>query len=425
MKVVIAGGGIGGMTLALALIDVGITEIDLFESSPTVKELGVGINILPHAVRELTELGLLDSLSAVGIETAEWVLYSRHGQRIWGEPRGVTAGYHWQQFSIHRGQLLGILHHAVLSRLGPDRVHLGHHLRGFHQADNDAVSADFVDRATGETVARVEADMLVGCDGIHSEVRAALYPDEGPPEWNGTTMWRGVADGKSFLSGRTMIAAGFPGCTAVIYPISKRHEEEGRASINWVVSVRTADARPMPAQDWQHVADREQVLEAASALSLGFLDLPELVRRTAQIYQYPMVDRDPLPTWDFGSVTLLGDAAHPMYPTGANGASQAIIDARVLARELVLQPSVASAVAAYDAQRRPETAAVVEANRQGGPMRSLALVDQRAPYGFTALDEVITPEELAEMAAAYKRTAGFDIEALNSRASLSVRGSRE
>jgi 2-polyprenyl-6-methoxyphenol hydroxylase-like FAD-dependent oxidoreductase len=421
MKIAIVGGGIGGMALALALLDAGIRDVDIYESASAVKELGVGINILPHAVRELTELGLLDDLSSVGIPTAEWVLYSKHGQRIWREPRGVAAGYHWPQVSIHRGELLGVLYRAVRSRLGTDRVHTGHHLLRFGRHEGAEVWGDFVDRVTGEPVAHVEADVLVGCDGIHSVVRHALYPQEGPPQWNGITLWRGVTEGQPFLSGRTMIAAGSPDCSVVIYPISKRHEDQGRAWINWVANVRTAEGRPRAAQDWEHTVDRAQVLAALGAFRFDFLDVPALIQRTDVVYQYPMVDRDPLPTWDFGRVTLLGDAAHPMYPTGANGASQAIIDARVLARELAVQPSVEVALAAYDAQRRPATGAVVEANRQGGPMRPLALVEQRAPNGFTKLEDVISPHELAQIAEAYKQTAGFDAQMLNNRPSLSVR----
>ena len=198
-----------------------------------MKELGVGINVLPHAVRELAELGLLDDLTAVGIPTAEYVLYSKHGQRIWGEPRGLAAGYRWPQISIHRGELLGVLHRAVLDRLGPARVHTGHHLARFGQQDGK-VWGEFVDRQRGAAVGRVEADLLVGCDGVHSVVRQALYPNEGPPNWNGITMWRGVTEGKPYLTGRSMLMAGYSGRQLVVYPISKRLEDQGRALINWV-----------------------------------------------------------------------------------------------------------------------------------------------------------------------------------------------
>jgi 2-polyprenyl-6-methoxyphenol hydroxylase-like FAD-dependent oxidoreductase len=384
-----------------------------------VKELGVGINVLPHATRELTELGLLDALDAVGIPTAELAYYSKHGQRIWSEPRGFAAGYRWPQFSIHRGQLLRVLHRAVCARLGPARVHTGHHLSRFGQ-EADRVWADFVDRASGALRAHVEADVLVGCDGIHSVIRQALFPSEGPPKWNGMTMWRAVAEGAPFLSGRTMIMAGHFGRRMVVYPISRRHEAEGKALINWVAEFKNAPAQPMPTQAWEHTARLEDVIEPFTSFVFDFLDVPALIRGAATIYQYPMVDRDPLPTWHFGRVTLLGDAAHPMYPVGSNGASQAIVDARVLARELALQPSIKAAIAAYDAQRRPQTAGVVLANRQGGPERCLELVEQRAPDGFVDLDAVISRAELEEISRRYKRTAGFDPEILNNRPSLGV-----
>ena len=262
--------------------------------------------------------------------------------------------------------------------------------------------------------------MLVGCDGIHSVVRRALFPNEGPPKWNGMTMWRAVTEGAPFLSGRTMVMAGHFGRRIVVYPISRQHEAEGKALINWVAEFKNAPAQPMPTQGWEYTARREDVLAPFKPFVFDFLDVPTLIRGAATIYQYPMVDRDPLPTWNFGRVTLLGDAAHPMYPTGSNGASQAIIDARVLAQELALQPSIEAAIAAYDAQRRPQTAGVVLANRQGGPEKCLEIVEQRAPDGFVDLDTVISRAELEEIARSYKRTAGFDPEVLSNRPSLGV-----
>jgi 2-polyprenyl-6-methoxyphenol hydroxylase-like FAD-dependent oxidoreductase len=380
----------------------------------------VGINVLPHAVRELAELGLLHELTARGISTAELVYYSKLGQRIWAEPRGLVAGYRWPQLSIHRGELLGVLDRAVLARLGGERVLTGHQLVRFERGAA-GVRAWFLERASGRDVGPIEADLLVGCDGIHSVVRRSLYPDEGPPRWNGITMWRGLTASQPFLSGRTMIMAGYFGRRVVAYPISRPAEEQGRALINWVAEFKGAADQPMPAQDWEHAAKADDAVALLESFRFDFLDVPALVRGAAHIYQYPMVDRDPLPTWDFGRVTLLGDAAHPMYPVGSNGASQAIIDGRVLARELALQPSIERAVAAYDAARRPATEAVVLSNRQVGPERCMDLVEERAPGGFTDLDAVISQDELAAISRAYKRTAGFDPAALNSRPSLSVR----
>jgi 2-polyprenyl-6-methoxyphenol hydroxylase-like FAD-dependent oxidoreductase len=420
LKIAIAGGGIGGMAVALSLHDAGLHDLEIFETASGVKELGVGINVLPHATRELTELGLLDELYKAGIPTAELAYYSRRGQRIWAEPRGLAAGYKWPQFSIHRGELLGLLHRAVVQRLGAERVHTGHHLASFGQ-DGNGAWAEFVDRASGAPRGRAEADLLVGCDGVHSVVRRHFYPDEGPPRWNGITMWRAVTAGRPFLSGRTMIMAGHFARRIVVYPISRAHEERGEALLNWVAEFKVAEDQPEPERDWEHRARLEDVLAPFESYVFDFLDVPAMIRGAGAIYQYPMVDRDPLPTWNFGRVTLLGDAAHPMYPVGSNGASQAIIDGRILARELATASSIGAAVAAYDALRRPATAAVVLANRQVGPEKCMELVEQRAPGGFADLEQIISHAELEEIAHSYKRTAGFDPDVLNNRPSLSVR----
>jgi 2-polyprenyl-6-methoxyphenol hydroxylase-like FAD-dependent oxidoreductase len=421
VKIAIAGGGIGGMTLALALLAAGLDDVEVYESVPAIKELGVGINVLPHGARELAELGLLDELLAIGIPTTELVFYTQRGQRVWGEPRGRAAGYRWPQVSIHRGQLLGILHRAVAERLGPEHIHTGHHLARFGERRGGGVWADFVDRAIAVAVGRVEADLLVGCDGIHSVVRRTLYPNEGPPKWSGAALLRGVTLGQPFLSGRSMVYIVSGERRVVVYPIAKSEEARGRALINWVARFKTAADGATPEQDWGRTARAEEILGTFAAFVFDFLDVPALIRGAEVIYQYPLVDRDPLPTWDFGRVTLLGDAAHPMPPAGSNGAAQAILDARVLARELALQPSIEAAVTAYDVQRRPMTAAVVQANRQGAEVRLLYLVEERAPNGFTSLTDVVSPQELEEIFGAYQRTAGFDRDTLNNRPSLSVR----
>ena len=423
MKVAIIGGGIGGMSVALSLHAAGLEDVHIYESASAVRELGVGINILPHAVRELTELDLLDELSEVGVATADFTYFSRLGQPIWEEPLGIAAGYRWPQLSIHRGELLGVLHRAVVKRLGSRRIHTSHHLARFGAHSEGGIWAEFVERDTDRVIARAQADLLVGCDGIHSIVRRALYPDEGSLRWNGVTMWRGVSDGKPFLSGRSMINIGSSRQRAVVYPISNSRLRSARTAINWVATrkVSTSDMSP---QDWTYVAQREEVLGAFEDFRFEFLDVVNLIREAEVIYQYPMVDRDPLPSWDFGRVTLLGDAAHPMHPVGGNGASQAVLDARVLARELALQPTIEAAVTAYDSQRRPATAAVVQSNRRAGPHRCQDLVEERAPNGFEELSDVITRQELEEIADEYKRIGGFDVERLNNRPSLSLSSHR-
>jgi 5-methylphenazine-1-carboxylate 1-monooxygenase len=417
--ITVVGGGISGMSLALALHAVGIEEVDVYESAPAIRELGVGINVLPHAVRELAELGLLDELLQCAIATADYAYFTRRGQLIWQEPLGLAAGYRWPQLSIHRGQLLGVLHRAVVDRLGADRVHTGHHLARFDRHSEGGISAEFVEDETGRPVAHTQADLLVGCDGIHSTVRRALYPTEGPPRWNGVTMWRGVSVGDAFLSGRSMANIGSSRQRIVVYPISTLASRPGRAVINWVAT-RKVSTSEMPPQDWTLRAQREEVLGAFGDFSFDFLDAAQLIRQAKDIYQYPMVDRDPLPSWDFGRLTLLGDAAHPMHPVGGNGSSQAILDARVLAHELASRSDIDSAVRAYDHDRRPATAEVVRSNRRAGPHRCQDLVEELAPDGFETLSDVISRQELEDIAAEYKRVAGFDIERLNDRTSLAA-----
>ncbi|WP_020661485.1 flavin-dependent oxidoreductase [Amycolatopsis benzoatilytica] len=424
MKVVIVGGGIGGMSLALSLCAAGLADIDVYESAPAVRELGVGINVLPHAVRELAELGLQDELSRIGVPTADYTYYSRHGQQIWREPLGIAAGYRWPQLSIHRGELLGVLHRAVLKRLGPGRIHTNHQLSRFGNRDDGGIWAEFIGRDAAGVAARAEADLLVGCDGIHSTVRNALYPKGDPLRWNGVLMWRGVSQAAPFLSGRSMVNIGSSKRRTVVYPISLVPDQRNGSLINWVATCQVSTSG-MPPQDWTNLAERERVVETFADFTFDFLDVVQLIRDADVIYQYPMVDKDPLPSWNFGRTTLLGDAAHPMHPVGGNGASQAILDARVLARELASRQTIESALSAYDSQRRPATAAIAQSNRKAGPHRCQDLVEERAPDGFNDILDVMTRQELEGIADDYKLTTGSEIDRLNNRESLSVPSSVE
>ena len=422
MKIAIVGGGIGGMTLALALHDAGMDDVEVYESAPAVKELGVGINVMPHAVRELTELGLLDDLTAVGIPTAEFVLYSKHGQRIWGEPRGLAAGYRWPQFSIHRGELLGVLHRAVLDRLGPARVHTGHHLARFGQQDGK-VWGEFVDRQRGAAVGRVEADLLVGCDGIHSVVRQALYPNEGPPNWNGITMWRGVTEGKPYLTGRSMLMAGYSGRQLVVYPISKRLEDQGRALINWVAEVKTADGRPMPdAGLGPHRPPRGR----PRPVRLVRLRLPRRAGADPRGRGHSTSTR-----WWIGTRCRPGTSGGSR--SWATPPTRCTRSGRTGPRRRSSTPG--SWPASWRCSRRsrrrwrPTTPSVARPpppscwpTARDGPERPLGSRGGAGARRVRAyLDDVVSQEELEEIATAYKRTAGFDPETLNNRPSLSVR----
>lgn len=414
MRVIIVGGGIGGLATALYLHRSGI-ECDVYERSGGIRELGVGINTLPHAIKELAELGLLDELDRVGIRTKELIYQNRFGQTVWQEPRGTDAGYDFPQFSIHRGKLQGVLHQAVCDRIGENRVHTSHELVDFREAD-ERVTATFQFRDGDGGTVETEGDILVGADGIHSFVRKRFYPKEGPPSWNGIMLWRGAVEREPFLSGRSMIIAGGMSAKFVLYPISNETEDEGHQLINWAVAVKLGDgsAPPPRREDWNRTGNLDELLGHVRGLfRLDVLDPIELIRSTPEFFEYPMCDRDPLPRWTFGRVTLLGDAAHPMYPVGSNGASQAILDARCLSDMLEERPSAWEALQYYESERLPATTEIVRQNRGGGPERVIDVIEQRAPDGFSSIDDVASQTELEAIVRGYSQLAGFDREQVN------------
>ncbi|MFF7205944.1 flavin-dependent oxidoreductase [Streptomyces sp. NPDC008141] len=410
VDVLVAGAGIGGLTTALALHRAGI-RARLVEAAAELRPIGVGINLLPHAVEELTALGLGDALAQVAVPTAEMAHFDRHGNRIWSEPRGLAQGHRRPQYSLHRGELQALLYEAVRDRLGADAVRTGTALDGFEEHAEDAGGLRVTLRSTttgARTTERAEA--LVGADGLHSRVRALLHPGEQRlPLWNGVRMWRGTVRAEPFLGGRTMAVVG-SNATAklVVYPISRRAEERGEALLNWVCEVRVAEGGPVEGAAWNRTGRLADVLAHYADWKLDRLglDVPALLAATEEILEYPMADRDPLESWGRGRVTLLGDAAHPMYPIGSNGGSQAVLDARALARALTSAASVPSALRAYESERAPLTGELVRAMREMPADRLLRAVAERAPDGFERVEDVLTAEELASIDAAYRRTSG-------------------
>jgi 5-methylphenazine-1-carboxylate 1-monooxygenase len=408
-RCVVVGAGIGGLAAALSLHEVG-AEVELFDAVPEIRPLGVGINLLPHAVRELDALGLLGQLAEQSVAPGLLLYCTRRGQEIWREPRGLDAGYPWPQLSIHRGALQDVLLGAVRDRLGPGALHLGRRVARLEERGGRAV-------AVFEDGERAEADLVVAADGIHSAARAARYPDEGPLKWNGSLLWRGVAEIERVLDGHTMIWAGHPEQKFVGYPIADL--PGGRQAFNFIAELRRPGSDLATWQDWNRAGSLEDFLPAFADWHFGWLDVPSIVRAAPATFLFPMVDRDPVPRWTFGHTTLLGDAAHPMYPIGSNGASQAILDARVLAGCVRHHgDDLDAALARYEAVRGPATAAVVEANRGLGPELPMLLVEQRAPDGFDDIASVISPEEIAEVTEGYRRTAGFSLATLAQGVSL-------
>jgi 2-polyprenyl-6-methoxyphenol hydroxylase-like FAD-dependent oxidoreductase len=397
--ILIIGGGIGGLTLALELHRLGI-DCEVYESAPQINAVGVGINLLPHANRVLDDLGLLPALAATAVETKEAAFFNRFGQLIYREPLGKYAGYEWPQLSIHRGDLQQVLLDAVKARLGADKVHLGHHLAGFDQGA-DGVTARF---KQGKAI---QGRALIGCDGIHSVVRAQLYPNEGEPRYSGINMWRGVTRWKPVLSGATMTRAGWlKGGKLVHYPIRDGIDAQGRQLVNWLWEIETPDYKRW---DWNRPARIEDFIDGAQDWKFDWLDVPAFFRAADVVLEYPMVDKDPLPAWSFGRVTLLGDAAHPMYPRGSNGAGQAILDVRALASKLMGQPDVAKALKEYEAERLGPTSSVVLENRRNPPDAILREIYERTgDRPFERIEQVISPAELRAISERYKGVAGYD-----------------
>ena len=408
-QVIILGAGIGGLTLALSLHQAGI-PCRVYEAVPELKPMGVGVNLLPHAVRELAELGLLPQLDAVGVRTKESIFFTEHGQLVFREPAGQHAGYDWPQYSIHRGDLQTVLLNETLKRLGPDSVQCGHRCTGVEQ-DADGVTVHFADGR-----APVRGAVAVGCDGIHSALRKQLYPNEGAPRYSGINMWRGTAAWKPFLSGGSMVRAGWLTVgKMVIYPIRNDIDDQGRQLVNWVAEIHA----PQPAmRDWSRTGRFEDFLPAFADWHFDWLDVPALIRASDTILEYPMVDQDPLPRWTHGRLTLLGDAAHPMVPRGSNGAGQAIIDARFLAGALKGLGVGTAALEDYDRVRVKATTNVVLTNRSNPPDAILREVFERSGgKRFGQIEDVVSLAELQAISDNYKRVAGYDPVALKARAS--------
>ncbi|WP_157007462.1 flavin-dependent oxidoreductase [Agromyces laixinhei] len=415
MKVLIVGAGIGGLATALSLHDAGIRDITIVEQVAELRPLGVGINLLPHAVRELTELGLGDALVGMGMPTSRLTYTNRFGQEIWSEPRGLAAGYQWPQYSVHRGELQMLLFDEVCERLGAGRVRLG--LAAVSSdARADAASVTLRDAAGIEEV--LTADVVIAADGIHSALRTQRYPDEGALVWNRLILWRGTAVAPAYLDGRTMIMAGDGLQKFVAYPL-ETPRADGLARINFIAEYR-AGGDDSGISDWNRAVDPGRVIDMFADWHFDWLDVPALIAASDQVLEYPMVDRDPVDRWTWGTQTFLGDAAHAMYPIGSNGASQAILDARTIAHELATAADVPAALAAYEAARRPVTAALTLSNRSLGPERVMQLAYERAPQGFDDIEQVVPLAERQRIAAEYKQAAGFDPSLLNDRPSLSV-----
>ena len=407
-EIIIVGAGIGGLTLGLALHQAGIA-CRIYESVPDVKAIGVGINLLPHATKELAALGLEDALARVAVKTRDATFFNRFGQLIYQEPLGRAAGYEHPQFSIHRGDLQMILLEEFRSRAGGDRIVTNSHCVGVAQ-DEAGVTVTFSDGPGGKNRFAVRGRVAIACDGINSAVRKQFFPGEGEPRYSGVNMWRGVTRWKPMLSGASMVRAGWLSHgKMVIYPI-RDADTDGLQLINWVAEIETPNYRK---RDWNRAGSIEDFIGAFADWHFDWLDVPAFIRAADLVLEFPMVDQDPLPRWSFGRVTLLGDAAHPMVPRGSNGAGQAILDVRALTTALREHADPVAALAAYEAQRLEATTRVVLTNRTNPPDAILREVYERTrDRPFAAIGDVISHEELVALSEGYKRIAGYSKDAL-------------
>ncbi|MFN4101886.1 MAG: flavin-dependent oxidoreductase [Pararhodobacter sp.] len=404
-RILIAGGGIGGLVTALTLHQIGVDCVVL-ESVRNLKPLGVGINLQPNAVRELGDLGLgAEALDQVGLPAKEWALVGLNGNDIYSEARGLAAGYHWPQYAVHRGRFHMMLYQNVLARLGPDSVKLGARVTGYRQ-DSGGVTA-LLDNGTEE-----RGTLLIGADGIHSAIRAQMHPDQPPIHWGGAVMWRGVTRAKPIRTGSSFVGLGTHRHRMVIYPISHA-DADGMADINWIAEVTYDDPSARDETGWFRPVEIEAFAHHFDGWTYDWLDVPALIRGGSVAYENPMIDREPIPTWQDEKVILLGDAAHAMYPTGSNGASQAIIDARVLGACMVEHGATPEALRAFDEKLCGPVSALILRNRGAGPFGLLNMVNDRCGGEFDSIDEVIPAQERAAFMAGYRKAAGFAIETLN------------
>ena len=400
--VLVVGAGIGGLTTALTLHAAGLS-CRVVEAVEQFGPVGVGINVLPHAAGVLGELGLEGTLSKHAVLTEESAFFTRFGQLAFREPAGRYAGFADPQYSIHRADLHQVLIDAVVERLGPQAVRSG--LRVV-RVDQDASRATAHLEAPDGSASSTDADVVVAADGVSSAVRRQLFPGEGPPLYSGVTMWRGTSVWSPFLTGASMVRAGWLSHgKLVVYPVRDDVDGEGRQLVNWVAEVEVPQRVD---RDWTRRGRLEDVLPWFADWHFDWLDVPAMMSAADVVLEYPMVDQEPLPRWSHGRITLLGDAAHPMVPRGSNGAGQAILDAEALARALSRAPEdPVGALAAYDDLRRPATAQVVLTNRTSPPDAILRVVHERSgDRPFDDVEDVVPRAELQGIADAYRSVVG-------------------
>jgi len=413
LPVLIAGGGIGGLSVALTLHQIGVPCLVL-EAVKDIKPLGVGINLQPNAVKELYDLGISsEELDEIGLQTKEWALVGLNGKDVYSEPRGFAAGYKWPQYSVHRGKLQMLLYKKVLERMGEDAVKAGYRVTGYRNHHEDSSVSALITTSAGEELS-IKGSLLIAADGIHSAVRQQFYPDQAPIHWGGAVMWRGTTPGVPIRTGASFVGLGTHHHRVVFYPISPADPATGLATINWIAEITVDNSAGWVDGGWNKKVSQEDFIHHFEGWDYDWINIPEMLSGAEDVYEYPMIDRDPVPSWVDGNIALLGDAAHAMYPTGSNGASQAIIDARVLGAAMIECGVNKHALDKYNEVLCEDISAVVLRNRGAGPFILLNELDDRCGGVFEDIEEVFPSAEREALMSNYKAAAGFAIEKLNS-----------
>jgi 2-polyprenyl-6-methoxyphenol hydroxylase-like FAD-dependent oxidoreductase len=421
LPVLVAGGGIGGLSVALTLEQIGVPCV-VFESVAELKPLGVGINLQPNAVRELYDLGIgQEQLDRIGIQAREWALVGLNGNDVYSEKRGLFAGYKWPQYSVHRGQLQMLLYETAVARLGHEAIRTGMQVVGYRNSE-DGVTV--LVRSRDGVELEVAGSLLIGADGINSAVRAQMHPDQPPIQWGGAIMWRGTTPGIPIRTGASFVGLGTHRHRVVFYPISQPNANTRLATINWIAELTVDNSGGWTQGDWNRRVEIDSFIHHFEDWSYEWLDIAAMLRGAEEVFENPMIDRDPVPTWVEGHAALLGDAAHAMYPTGSNGASQAIIDARVLGAAMIRYGVTGDALRAYDDELCEEISALVLRNRGAGPFGLLNMLDERCGSLFDDIDDVIPAAEREEFMSRYKSAAGFAKEELNAARPIIAPGDR-
>ncbi|MGW0980314.1 FAD-dependent monooxygenase [Streptomyces xiamenensis] len=430
MKILIAGCGIGGLAAALSLYEAGFRDLSLVEAAPAVRPYGAGVNLQPNAVRELAALGLYEEIAARSATIGRLGYHNHLGQTVWHERRGLAAGHRHPQLAVHRGELLTVLAEAVTRRLGPGAIRTDAKVTGFERAGEGRLRVRLAHRRGGTakegvTGSTTGAGLLIGADGIRSAVRATLYPREGAPPASGTVVWRGITRVRPFLGGDSMVVMGDGRWKVVVYPLAGTPGTDGLVPVNWAASRAAAPGEPVDGAT--RPVPRSAFAPHFDTWALGDLRLREVLAGPDPVVQFPLIDRDPLPRWSFGRVTLLGDSAHAMAPMGSNATTQAIVDARALAHALARDPDAGRdperALLAYDRERRPAMNRLALMSRAKGPEAVIDLACERAPDGFGRIGEVIDRSELVALTRSYARAGHFDARAANLPSPYSTRAS--